>query len=163
MDENLKNEIREELRALIERKSTEVRRANDSKISAVRDRLEHLNGIELFLTDAVDLMNEQLTGQNKILKVKGNTEELLLKLNELNPDNPEMIIPNKKMQIGIGYVNAKHAHVPAYAKAKTETSVEGEKVSILLNDKPLWSHDHYDITERLMKELLFKMLDGAKW
>lgn len=160
---SLENEIKERLQKLIEEKTTEIQRTNNAKLEAVKIKLRRMLEIEEHLCSIVSIMNEQLTPYNKELKVKGNTEELLKDMDSLDPLDGEMKIPNKELKIGIGYLNSKNAITPAYAKAVMQSTLGADKVSASLNDTVIWTYDLINISNEMMKELVFKMIEGAKW
>lgn len=155
--------IKERIQKLIEEKTTEIQRTNNAKLEAVKIKLKRMLEIEEHLCSIASIMNEQLTPYNKVIKVKGNTEELLKDVDNLDPLDAEMKIPNKELKIGIGYVNAKNPITPAYAKAVVVSTLGADKVSASLNDTVIWTFDIINISNDMMTELIFKMIEGAKW
>lgn len=155
--------IQERLQKLIEEKTTEIQRTNNAKLEAVKIKLRRMLEIEEHLCSIVSIMNDQLYPYNKAIKVKGNTEELLKDMDSLDPLDAEMKIPNKELKIGIGYLHAKNAITPAYAKSVIQYTLGAEKVSASLNDTVLWTYDLFNITNEMMEVLVFKMIKDSKW
>jgi hypothetical protein len=155
------DKIRWKLQKLIEEKSTEVQRNNNSKLETVKKKLRRMQEIENLLDIIVATMNGVLSDHNKTLKVKGNTEQLLKVMDNLDPKDPEMKIPNEEVKIGVGYQNAKTAK--AYARATIGLPLGADKVSASLDDKIIWNNDFANLSNEMIEDFVFKMINDVKW
>jgi len=95
---------KEEAKRANSKKTAEIQRKNDAKINKIRSKLDEIISMESTLIKITDEMNEELSEHHKILKVKGSANDFLNKIDNLDRNDPDMKIPNKKKRLYIGVI-----------------------------------------------------------